>query len=97
MMDQRKKLEQQLIEKALKDESFRQQLLGDPKGVIETEFGFKIPEAVQVKVLEENENTFYIVLPRGTKNSEMELTDAELTTVAGGAWSLEYCPSLEEC
>jgi hypothetical protein len=38
-MEQRKQLEQRLIEKAMKDGSFRQQLLNDPKEVIESEFG----------------------------------------------------------
>lgn len=95
-MDKRKQFEQQIIEKAIKDQSFRQQLLDDPKGVIEKEFGLKIPESVEVKVLEENANTFYIVLPGSNKSSEMELTDAELNTVAGGTWSWEFCPSLED-
>jgi hypothetical protein len=96
-MNQRQQLEQKLIEKAMKDDSFRQQLLNDPKEVIESEFGRKIPESIQIKVLEENANTVYIILPHiVVANPEMELTDAELYSVAGGeAWSIHVCASLE--
>ena len=96
-MNQRQQLEQKLVEKAMKDGSFRQQLLNDPKEVIESEFGRKIPESIQIKVLEENANTVYIILPQiVVPNPEMELTDAELYAIAGGAaWSVYECASLE--
>jgi hypothetical protein len=96
-MEQRKQFEQRLIERAMKDESFRQQLLNDPKEVIESEFGRKIPESIQIKVLEENANTVYIILPHiVVPNPETELTDTELYSVAGGApWSVYECASLE--
>jgi hypothetical protein len=95
-MDQRKKIEQQLIEKAMKDTSFRHQLLVNPKEVIEAEFGQKIPEAIQINVLEEDANTVYLILPQVVQNPEMELTEAELNAVAGGeAWSIYVCASLE--
>jgi hypothetical protein len=97
MMDQRKQFEQQLIEKAMKDTSFRQKLVDNPKEVIEAEFGRKIPESIQVNVLEEDAQTVYLILPKdSSRNSEMELTEAELSAVAGGeAWSIYECASLE--
>jgi hypothetical protein len=96
-MDQRKQFEQQLIEKAMKDTAFRQKLLNNPKEVIEAEFGRKIPESVQVNILEEDSQTVYLILPRvSDQNSEMELTETELNAVAGGApWSIFECASLE--
>ena len=51
-MNQRQQLEQQLIEKAMKDESFRKQLIENPGAAIEAETGMKIPETMKIKVLE---------------------------------------------
>ena len=94
-MNQRQQLEQQLIEKAMKDESFRKQLIENPGAAIEAETGMKIPETMNLKVLEEDPKTFYLVLPfTHGNNPEMELTEAELKSISGGvdftpenAWS----------
>ena len=84
-MNQRQQLEQQLIEKAMKDESFRKQLIENPKEVIEAEFGRKIPEKVKIKILEEDSQTVYLVLPYfPAQDTEMELSESELEEVAGG-------------
>jgi hypothetical protein len=94
-MNQRQQIEQQLIEKAMKDESFRKQLIENPGAAIETELGMKIPVTMNIKVLEEDPKTFFLVLPYTLPNNpELELTEAELKSVAGGtelnpenAWS----------
>jgi hypothetical protein len=83
-MKQRKEYEQQLIEKAMKDEAFRKQLVMDPATAIETEFGIKIPETITINVLEENSHSFYVVLPAKKRETDDELTDVELEQVAGG-------------
>ena len=83
-MNQRQKLEQQLIEKAMKNESFRKQLIKNPGAAIEAETGMKIPEMIKIHVLEEDYQSFYIILPAQKRESEDELTDAELEHVAGG-------------
>jgi hypothetical protein len=94
-MDFRQQFEQKLIEKAMKDESFRKQLIENPKEVIEAEFGKKIPESININVMEENAHTVYLILPQvSAQNSEMELTEAELFDVAGG---LEYTHSNVIC
>ena len=95
-MNQRQQFEQQLIEKAMKDESFRKQLIENPGAAIEAVLERKIPESIKINVLEEDANTVYLILPQvSNQNSEMELTDAELNAVAGGAWSWEVCETLE--
>ena len=48
----RKQLEAQLIDRAMQDETFRQELLRDPKGVFERELSIRIPEHIRVQVVE---------------------------------------------
>jgi len=59
----RKDLEVHLITRALKDEGFRQELLANAKAVVEKELGTKLPEELKINVLEETEDTLYMVLP----------------------------------
>jgi hypothetical protein len=59
----RKDLEIHLITRALKDEGFKQEFLANPKAVVEQELGTKLPEELEINVLKETENTFYMVLP----------------------------------
>lgn len=59
----RKDLEINLITRSLKDEDFKQELIANPKAVIEQELGTKLPEKLKINVLEETENTIYMVLP----------------------------------
>ena len=85
-MNQRQQLEQKLIEKAMKDESFRKQLIENPGAAIEDETGMKMPEAMKIIVLEEDPQTVYLVLPQGySQDTEMELSETELEDIAGGS------------
>ena len=88
-MNQRQQLEQQLIEKAMKNEAFRKQLIENPVASIEAETGIKIPETMKIKVLEEDPKTVYLILPSvqvQVQEAEMELSEAELEAVAGGGY-----------
>jgi len=92
-MEQRKQLEQQIIEKAMKDESFRMQLIEDPRFILEQETGMKIPDSFNIKILEEDAQTFYIVLPEKINpETEDELTEAELMKVSGGQQEILIFP-----
>jgi hypothetical protein len=83
----RREVELQLIEKAWKDDAFRQALLRDPREAVESELGGKLPPRVQVKVLEESADTFYLVLPANPDRAPAgALTDQQLDAVAGGGW-----------
>jgi hypothetical protein len=99
-MDFRQQFEQRLIEKAMKDESFRKYLIENPDAAIEAETGIKTPETMKIIVLVEDPQTVYLVLPQNTAaNDIMELSDAELEAVAGGydIWSRATdCGSCEE-
>ena len=73
---------QALIQKSLEDESFRGRLLADPKVTIEREFGSKLPEDLEVRVVEETRDTVYLVLP--PSKAPGELSEVDLDAVAGG-------------
>jgi len=77
----RSEMEEKIIAKAWKDESFREALLRDPKAALKQEFGYQFPPNTNVQVVEENNDTFYLVLPM---NPEAELSTGELDSVAGG-------------
>lgn len=81
----RKELENQIITRAWQDDSFKEALISNPKVTLDSE-GISLPESIEVKVIEEVANTLYILLP--PKPSE-ELSDAELESVAGGAWGVK--------
>ena len=82
----RAEMERRLIEKSVEDDVFRQRLLADPKGAVEQELGTRLPEGVQVRAVEETQDTIYLVLPgapRAGREGEA-LSDQELESVAGG-------------
>lgn len=59
----RKKIETKLIEKAMGDAAFREQLTTDPRGAISKELGIELPPEIEVKVVQETPEVLYIVLP----------------------------------
>ena len=59
----RPQLEMHLMRRAQADPRFRDELLKDPKAVIEKELGLKFPEALRVQVHEERLNQLHVVLP----------------------------------
>lgn len=68
---------------ASKNPEYRQALLEKPREVVGAQLGTTIPPSVQVKVVEEKPNEFYVVIPYMAKEGE-ELSDADLEQVAGG-------------
>jgi hypothetical protein len=92
----RHRLEAQLIEHAMKDKAFREELVRDPKGVFARELGITMPATIDVLVLEESPSTVYLVLPHPPARVGAELSDEELETVAGG-WSEANCMDSFSC
>ena len=45
-------MERRLVERSLKDDAFRQELLGDLKAAVEEELGTRLPEEVRVVAVE---------------------------------------------
>jgi Nitrile hydratase, alpha chain len=81
-----------LIQRSMEDEDFRQRLLDDPKGTLEQELGDRLPEGVEVRAVEESQQTVYLVLPGASALGEgEELSDRELEAVAGGDFTDVTC------
>lgn len=57
-------LQNQIIEKAWVNEDFKKELIANPKAAIEKAFDLDIPADINVEVLEETSNHFYLVLPQ---------------------------------
>jgi hypothetical protein len=84
-MSQQNPMQEQVIAKAMKDEAFRQELLSNPKAVLERELGVTLPQGVTIQVHEDTPTTLHLVLPMKPQAGEpQELSDAELEQVAGG-------------
>ncbi len=94
MADQQKmtrnELEAKLVAHAWQDEAFKQELISNPRAAIERELGQKVSESTNFRVLEEADNTFYLVLPK--KPSMDELSEEQLEAVAGGWCKDELTP-----
>lgn len=82
----RQEIETEIAVKAWKDEVFKQELLSNPKATLSKEYGVPIPDNIEVRVLEENPNTLYMVLPvkPADLEGEGELSEEALEAVAGG-------------
>ncbi|BAZ06035.1 NHLP leader peptide family RiPP precursor [Calothrix sp. NIES-3974] len=84
-IEKRQDYETQIIVRALKDESFKQQLLSNPnvaKAEIEKAIGEKVPDGFKVQVLQETADTAYLVLPHVPATEGM--TEEQLEAVASG-------------
>lgn len=85
-LENREDLEAQLIERAWQDEAFRQELLCNPKAVLEAELGKQLPSDLQITVVEETPNLNYLVLPANPDRlTDQDLSAEELDLVAGGS------------
>lgn len=73
-------IQAEVVKRAMKDETFRNELLKDPKGTINKTFDLNLPDNIEVKAIEEDESTMTLFVPpyRG------ELSEDDLDSVAGG-------------
>lgn len=88
MEEQRSKHEARLLQRAARDPEFRRQLLADPRSAIETELGYRLPESVEIRAVEETPNLVYLVLPAQDTD---ELSEVQLEALSGGYGSQNTC------
>ena len=79
----RDEIEEIVINNATKHPEYLAALLKDPKKVVETQLNNKLPEGLEVKVLQETGDTIYLRLPHVITEGS-ELSDSDLEQVAGG-------------
>ena len=77
----------QIVAQAWSDDSYKQRLLSDPEAVL-GEQGVTPPAGKQVRIVEDTDDTVYVVLPARPQ----ELSDEDLDQAAGGAY-IAFCTS----
>jgi hypothetical protein len=89
----RAEMERRLIQRSIEDGEFRQRLLDDPKGTVNREMGIRMPEGIEVRVVEESADTIYLVLPSASALGGQggSLSDQELDAVSGGDGDTSFC------
>ena len=85
----RTQVEEALLARAESNESFRRDLLTDPRTVLAKDFGISISPEVKLNVVEETTRNLYLVLPARAASAAGQLTDIELELVAGGSLAAE--------
>lgn len=86
-------LQARLIDRIWNDELLKQEILTDPKAVFERESNITFPANVEVRVLEEPEDTFYFVIPATPRAEEQWYRYEQLATwwMLGHTWWTMYC------
>lgn len=93
MTEQRNSMAQ-LFAACWKDDALKKRFMSDPKAVL-AEHGLEVPEDIDVRVVENTDNTVHITLP-GPPKKPTELSDDELNAAAGGA-DAGICKPFKAC
>ena len=75
--------EEKIVQRALTDNKYRQQLISNPRATVAEAIGSALPANVQFKVIEESPDMVYIVLPHLSQEVRARLTKTDLED--GGA------------
>lgn len=78
------------------DDSLREKIKDNPKDTLEKTLSIKLPDNLNIKVIDETEaNTLYLLLPHHPNQAYgFELTSDQLDKVAGGAGLLDSARAL---
>lgn len=71
-----------LVAKAWHDAGFKEDLLREPKAVVEREFGTPLPSEVTLRAFADDAENQHLMLPPAL--TDLELSDEQLEQVAGG-------------
>jgi len=78
----------ELIQKLWKDAKFKEEFLKEPKKHIAEAYGAKLPDDINIEVLQETKGKHYFVIPVNPTEHGKELNDAQLEEVAGGTMGI---------
>ena len=87
MTEQRNALAE-LFTACWKDDALKARFMSDPKAVL-AEHGIDVPGSIDVKVVENSDNTVHITMPMAPDGHE-ELSMEELSNAVGGTLPPEY-------
>ena len=80
----------QVMAKVWADDDFKAQLMANPAATLKAE-GIDIPKGLEIKVLENTETVFHLVLPvKPTELTGEALSEDDLDKVAGGLTSRKW-------
>lgn len=92
---ERSQLNDELVSKALRDDDFRQQLMDDPKGTIESEYGVSLSPDTNVTVHVESARELHVVIPAAPSASSKLSADESDAAMCSGWGSFAECTA--EC
>ncbi len=72
-----------IVNKALKDEGFKKELMANPNAAIAKELGITIPAGICIKVVEDTQTEVHLVLPAMIGGGGA-ISDSDLEKVSGG-------------
>ena len=78
-----------------KDDALKQRFMADPKAVL-AERGIDMPDNIDVKVVENSDNTVHITMPMAPDGHE-ELSMEELSQAAGGDGNINNINWIADC
>lgn len=64
---------EKIVERAMKDATFRQALISNPKATLASEYEIHIPDPITVSVVEETDEHFYLVIPKFPNEDDMKI------------------------
>ena len=79
----RQEMDAMIVQRAWKDDAFRDEFITDPKATIEKYSGQKLPPELNFVALAEDDKTIHFVIPAKPPKAD-ELSDEDLEKVAGG-------------
>jgi hypothetical protein len=92
---ERSQLNDELVSKALKDDDFRQRLMSDPRGTIESEYGVSLSPETNVTVHTESPRELHVVLP-AAPSAASQLSSDEMDSAACSGWG-SFAECTAEC
>jgi len=88
IMEEKDKFLQDIIDKTAESLEFRAEFRANPKNIIEEKLRFRLPENMEIVVLEDSPDKIHIVLPSPPRE---ELSEIELEAVSGGICWQDDC------